>query len=136
MPTPRHVAYRNDVIAACRSRAYVPDFVTQLERYEAEALVLWTLDLAPARPVLERCYADKPRGGERRDPIVMLRGLLLALLVGQTSINQWVRDLRASRVLRILTGLAPDETVPGVGTFYDFLHRLHDGPHRRYCEHD
>lgn len=136
MPTPRHEAYRNDVLAACRSRAHVPDFAAQLERHEAEALVLWTLDLEPARPVLERCYADKPRGGERRDPIVMLRALLLALLVGQTSINQWVRDLRASRVLRILTGLGPDETVPGVGTFYDFLHRLHDGPHRGCCEHD
>jgi hypothetical protein len=65
----------------------------------------------------------------------MLRCLLLALLVGQPSKTKWVRDLRSSRVLRVLCGLDPDEATAGVGTFYDFLHRLHDGPIRKTCEH-
>ena len=135
MPSPGHEAYRQSVVDACRVHAQVPDFEEQLQRYQSEALVLWALDLEPARPVLEACYAPSPRGGDPRDPIVMLRLLLLALLVGQASINKWVPDLRASRVLRILAGLDPDESPPGVGTFYDFLHRLHDGPIRRSCEH-
>jgi hypothetical protein len=64
----------------------------------------------------------------------MLRCLLLLLLSGQASINRWTRDLAANRVLRILPGL-PEDGRPGVGTLYDFLHRLHDGPVRGSCEH-
>lgn len=135
MPTPRHEAYRDSLAHACSQRAHDDDFVAQLQRYQLEALVLWTLDLEPARRVLQACYAPSPRGGEPRDPVVMLRCLLLAVLVGQTSINKWVPDLKASRVLRILAGLDPDGRPPGVGTFYDFFHRLHDGPVRGCCEH-
>lgn len=90
-------------------------------------MVLHDLDLEPARPVLEACYADSPRGGKPRDPIGMLRCLLLAVLVGQPSLNRWVRDLRACRVLRVLGGLPEEDRGPGVGTYHGMLHRLHDG---------
>jgi hypothetical protein len=86
--------------------------------------------------VLEKCYAKNPRGGDPWDCVVMLRLLLLSLLAEQPAISTWVDELKACRVLRALAGLDPDTTrTPGVGTFYDYLHRLHDGPTRKTCDH-
>lgn len=134
MPSPDHQAYRAGVRAWCRAHRHEPDVAAQLTRFGTALVVLWELDLAPARPVLQACYAPLPRGGDPWDPLVMLRCLLLAALVKQPAINDWVDDLRANRVLRVLAGLL-GEDVPGVGTFYDFFHRLHNGPIRRSCEH-
>jgi len=129
-----HEFYRNSIRKWIRKHGDEPGVRDELSKYADVLLVLWYLDLEPARPTLKACYAPNPRGGDPHDPLVMLRCLLLALLVGQPSINKWVADLAGSRVLRILTGL-PDDKRPGVGTLYDFMHRLHDGPIRRTCEH-
>lgn len=134
MPFPDHEAYRTQTQAWFRSHAHEPDVPAQLERYDHAAVVLWGLDLEPARPFLAGCYAPNPRGGKPWDPILLLRCLLLMLLVVQPSKNKWIRDLAGNRVLRILAGLREGEW-PGVGTLYDFLHRLHDGPIRGGCAH-
>jgi hypothetical protein len=105
----------------------------QLDQHAEIVTILLSLDLEPARSILARCYASSPRGGDPWDPIVLLRCLLIALIAGIPSINKLVPALRGSRVLRVLAGL-PDtvadgeNTAPGVGTLYDFLHRVHDGP--------
>ncbi|MCB9762269.1 MAG: hypothetical protein H6739_20890 [Alphaproteobacteria bacterium] len=97
---------------------------------------LWFLELEPARPVLEACYAPSPRGGEPWDPVVMLRCLLLGPLVGEPALNAWGHRLRAEPVLQAIAGLAEPEPgrrrapSPSIGAFYSFLHRLHDGPLR------
>lgn len=128
MPSPQHQAYRKSVLSWFRRHADEPDVVAQLQRHAHAAAVLWELDLEPARPILAACYAPNPRGGKPWDPIVMLRGFLLALLAGQPALNKWIADLAASRVLRVLAGLPdPEADWPGVGTLYDFLNRLHDG---------
>jgi len=106
----------------------------RLEQHKDATLVLWHLDLEPARRILRDCYAPKPRGGDPWPPLVLLRCLLRAAML-EPRINLWVPQLRASRVLRVLCGLPPEGDSPGVGTFYDFLHRLHDGPIRRDCQH-
>lgn len=129
MPSSSHEAYLTFVGQWSRDHAQEPDVVPMLERYAWAAQVLSVLDLEPAREVLRSCYAVHPRGGKPRDPLLMLRCLLLALLVGQASLNRWVADLRACRVLRVLCGM-DEEKGPGVGTLYDMLHRLHDGPIR------
>jgi hypothetical protein len=100
-------------------------------------MVLWHLDLEPARPLLMQGYAENPRGGNPWDPIILFRCLLLSILVGQPSINFWVEELKASRVLQVLSGflLDPKKRRAGVGTLYDWCHRLHDGPSRRPCPH-
>jgi len=141
MPSPQHEAYRRHVLEWSREHSHEPGVAAALERHAEAVLVLWELDLAPARPFLRQGYADNSRGSDPWDPIIVLRCLLLALLVGQTSLNQWVQDLRACRVLRLLAGVLMERKPkrrrrgPGVGTFYDFLHRLHDGPSRRPCPH-
>jgi hypothetical protein len=130
MPSPPHEAYRTSVREWIPAHADEPDVVPLLERHADALAVLYELDLEPAREVLATCYAANPRGGRPKDPIVLLRSLLVALLVGQPSLNKWVPDLRACRVLRVLAGLPEEDRGPGVGTYYDFLHRLHDGPIR------
>lgn len=134
MPSPSHESYRNSVLSFFRAHRHEPDIASCLEQNKEAALVLWELDLEPARSILNSCYAPNPRGGKPRDPLVMLRCLLLSVLVGVASLNQWVEHLKGSRTLCVLAGLGPDDW-PGVGTVYDFLHRLHDGPQRIRCEH-
>jgi len=116
MPSSRHEEYREFVRHWVSSRRHEPYVVAALAR-QAEALrVLWELDLEPARPVLQQGYAQNPRGAKVRDPVIVLRALLLSLLVGQPKINKWVRDLKASRVLQVVCGLGLDgfDGVPGV----------------------
>lgn len=97
----------------------------------ADLLILLAhLDLEPARPILEACYALSPRGGQPWDPVILLRCLFVMIHKGEASINRWVPELRSSPLLRAASGLSLTGRTPGVGTFYDFLHRLHDGPRR------
>jgi hypothetical protein len=130
MPSPSHQAYRTSVLSWFRNHGHEPDVARTLETLAEPMLVLWHLDLEPARPILRRGYAPNPRGGDPWDPLVLLRCLLLAALLGRARINAWVRDLTHSRVLCVLCGVDPGPGRPGVGTLYDFLHRLHNGPVR------
>lgn len=137
MPSPGHEAYCEFVRQWVRRHENNSEEVKGLERYAEAALVLWHLDLESARPVLKAGYAENPRGSKPRDPVIMLRAFLLSLLVGQPKVNKWAKDLKASRVLQVLCGIGLDgrDGVPGVGTFYDFMHRLNNGPIRRPCAH-
>lgn len=138
MPSPEHETYRNHLRDWIRRHGHQPAVAAALRRHAEAALVLWELDLSAARPLLQQGYADNPRGAKRWDPVIILRCMLLALLVRQPSLNQWVRDLRACRVLQLFAGVLMDphkRPGPGVGTLYDFFHRLHDGPSRRPCPH-
>ena len=58
-----------------------------------------------------------------RDPVTLLRALLLMTLVKEPSITNWVDRLNNNKVYAIICGCEPDD-VPGVGTFYDFIDRL------------
>jgi len=130
MPSDSHLSYQDHFVAVLNQHAGDPDYPHVVRLYDHAIAVFLSLDLEPARELLDSCYASRPRGTERRDPIIMLRSLLLSILVGVTSINKWVPTQRASWLLRLIVGLGQEETVPGVGTHYDFMHRLHDGPRR------
>jgi len=149
MPSLGHQQYQDTIREWIESCGEQPGVAETLCFYRDTLLVLWRLDLEPARPVLERCWAENPRGGSPWDPVMKLRALLLAILIGQPSLNKWADDLAGNRILRVLAGIEMDRDRmlrdgrkpgqiplrPGVGTFYDFLHHLHDGPTRRTCEH-
>jgi len=137
MPSSEHQAYREFLREWIRNHSHEPDVTESVDRFGESALVLWHLDLEPAKPILSQGYAQNPRGSKPRDPVILMRALLLSILVGQPKINKWVKELKASRVLQVLCGLGLDgrSGVPGVGTFYDFMHRLNDGPIRRPCAH-
>ena len=140
MASPEHEAYRNFLIRWSQKHKKDPDIVAGLERYQDALLVLWHLDLEPARPFVEQGYAENPRGGSPWDPITLLRVLLLSILVQRPQINGWVADMKSSRVLRLLSGVLADPKgkdggCPAVATLYGFMHRLHDGAKRKACEH-
>lgn len=79
------------------------------------------LDLDHLRNLLEPTY--NKTNNKPRDPVPMLRSLLLMTMVKEPSITQWVQRMRDHKVYAILSGFDPDD-IPGVGTFYDFLDRL------------
>ena len=135
MPSQQHEVYRTHVHDWIQAHREDPSVRASIEAYGEAALVLWHLDLEPARVILMQGYAENPRGSTPRDPIPTLRSLLLSIVLKQPSINDWVeKDLRGSVVLQVLCGFKEGD-IPGVGTFYDFMHRLHDGPQRKGCPH-
>lgn len=135
MPTPRPEAYPTTLLRRLTALVEDPDHRAQIEYYAAAAETLLLLDLEPARALLEAGFAPSPRGGKPRDVIVVLRVLLLGLLVGEPRINKLVALMRSNRVLRVIAGLGDADNGPGVGTLYDFEHRLHDGAYRAPCAH-
>ena len=122
-----HRTFLTFVVQSLRLYARHRPVRARLRSVAAELLAVALLDLEPARPLLERCYAGR-RGGRRpRDPVAMLRALVLMGLLGCTDFNKWVPTLRGRPELAILCGFDPRDT-PGVGTFYAFCDRLLDGP--------
>ncbi|MEX2013754.1 MAG: transposase, partial [Parcubacteria group bacterium] len=83
---------------------------------------LWMTDLSPITTMLCPFYSD--RGPEPRDPASMLRCFLVGLMTHPSEgITEWVKILHRTPLYAILSGFEPGD-VPGVGTFYDFFHRL------------
>lgn len=96
----------------------------------AEIVALSLLDLERVRPLLE---ANLSRRGRRpRDQVAMLRCIVLMCLLGESRFNAWARMLKQRPELAVLCGFKPGD-VPGVGTFYDFMARLLDGPPPPKC---
>jgi hypothetical protein len=121
MLSPGHELYRNRLQKWFRHHGQEPGVAEALERYATVALLMWHLDLEPARPILRRCYAPSPHGGHPKEPLVMLRLMLVAVAAGFIgSPNGWVKDFKASAVLRAIAGLG-NEPVPVAST----LLRLH-----------
>lgn len=129
MTSPSHEQYTQrvrDFIAA-----QPPGIHQRIEALAPAILILATLDLSAARPILRACYADKHRGQPPRDPLAMFRALLLSLLIGEHALTHFVDQARRRPELAVLSGFEPGD-FPGVGTFYDFFARLHDGPSSAY----
>jgi hypothetical protein len=128
-----HADYQHHLNAFFESRADDPLLAQAQAACDRELTILANLDLTPAQTLLDSCYSPVKRRTPR-DPLCMLRLLLLMLLHGVTSVTRWVDTLRSSPLLAALTGFDPDD-VPGVGTIYDFKNRLVNGPYRKPCEH-
>jgi hypothetical protein len=111
----------------------LPDAVSRINELAEQVLALAVIELERVRPELNALYAK--RGRKPRDPVCMLRCLLLMSLNGITSINKWVKDLKKKPELVVLCGFAFGATAPGVGTIYDFASRLADGPWAPPCTH-
>lgn len=109
------------------------DFWTSMLPYVDLVVVLSTLGLDPVRPLLERCYSSSKAGRPCRDPVAMLRSFVAMAAMNESGINRWVDRLSHEPILSILCGFGNDP--PGVGTHYDFLHRIEDGDFRRECDH-
>ena len=99
-------------------------------------LKLYNADLTGIVALLKKRYAKSNRGAPPKDPVSLMRSLLLMTLTGETSISRWVDTLRADPFYAIVSGFLPAsfsdcrregvnaDPIPGVGTFYDFMDRL------------
>lgn len=87
----------------------------------------WITDLSGTFDALKGNFS--PRGPQAIDPADLLRSYLLMLEVRESSITEWVNQLRRCPLYAILSGFEYGQA-PGVGTFYDFFRRLwsHDSP--------
>ena len=81
------------------------------------------LDLESVREDLEKVYAGR-RGGKRpRDPVVMLRTIILMFFCSETSPYKWVSRLHQQPELAMLSGFERGD-IPGHATIYDFFRRI------------
>lgn len=132
--SPAHSAYRDHVVHALSELGDPESVHARLAPFAEALLALWNLDLTPCRALLMACRASSPHGSKPWDPLLILRCLLLSMLVGTPALNAWGTRLRADPILQILAGIGDKEQdggverTPSIGSFYDFLHRLHDGP--------
>jgi hypothetical protein len=95
--------------------------------------IILNLNLDNALPILKPTYCPIERK-KTRDPLNMLRSLILMTLLKIASITFWVLQTRSQPLLAILAGFTPDD-IPGVGTYYDFMRRIINGPYQKPCPH-
>jgi len=107
-------------------------FLKSLDRHFEEAAMITELNLDKAIPILESIYCPTGQGAPR-DPVCMLRALLLMTLHKERGITNWVARTKEKPLLAILAGFDPDDA-PGIGTYYDFINRIIDGPWRKRKE--
>jgi hypothetical protein len=128
-----HSEYRENLIKSLTTHSEDKTFCNFWQEHKKELLIMASLILDPAIKILQRVYSPVHRR-PARDPVCMLRFLLLMTLFKVASITQWIKQVRSVPFLAILAGFAPDD-VPGIGTCYDFLRRIIDGPYQKSCPH-
>jgi hypothetical protein len=128
-----HSEYRENLIKSFTAHSKDKTFSNFLQEHKREFLIMASLNLDTGLKILERVYSPVHRR-PARDPVCMLRFLLLMTLFKVASITQWIKQVRSEPFLAVLAGFAPDD-VPGIGTCYDFLRRIIDGPYQKPCPH-
>lgn len=108
-----HIGYHKH-LRECFLCFYSSDeFWKTLGAHAKELTIIATLNLDPAADLLRTLYS--PVHLDRsRDPVEMLRSLLLMTAVREPSITRWVERTRSSSVFAIMAGFTPDDT-PGSG---------------------
>jgi hypothetical protein len=109
------------------------EFEKSLEDYRRELIIMANLNLDPVIPLLGELYSPSKRRTPK-DPVCMLRSLILMTLRRESSVTKWVKETRSSSVPAVICGFDPGET-PGVGTYYGFFDRIADGPYHKPCGH-
>lgn len=93
-----------------------------------------SIEFEKCRDFLVSLYSPKHRGRPPKDPVKMLKSIFLMMEEGFTSFDKWVIATRTNPGYAEQIGFSLDE-MPGVGTYYDFLNRLVDGPYQPSCPH-
>ena len=105
-------------------------FSNSLNDHQKEVYIPANLNFDEVIPIPGDLYAPETHGKKPRDPVCMLRSMILMTLQQEKSITKWVAATRThGGFFGILAGFDP-EKMPGVGTYYDFMKRIIDGPYR------
>jgi hypothetical protein len=114
-----HAAYQDFVVSEFL-RSYPDPFALPKDSWDI-LIKFWYLDLSATDTIMEDCYSIF--GPPPRPPSSMMRSYLLSLKLKVTSVTDWCRMLKETPLYAIVSGFMPGDT-PGVGTFYDFFHRM------------
>ena len=115
-----HTAYQNTFVSDFLNLFPNP-FAVPKQTWDI-IVKFWYLDLSETDTIMQEFYSllGKPA---TRFPSCLLRSYLLSIVLNVNSITGWCRLLKITPLYAILSGFPADDT-PGVGTFYDFFHRL------------
>lgn len=117
-----HSAYQDLVLDQLRN--YYPSAADSLPASTWEIMErFWNLDLSQVDSLMQDRYSVF--GPAPRTPSAMLRSILLSVEFKIPTVTQWVSALRQNHLYAIMSGFQVGDT-PGIGTFYDFFHRLWD----------
>ena len=105
-----------------------PAVTAKLEVYAYAFVSVTELNLDAQREALEALYCPTGQGAPK-DPVKMLRALLLMTLIHETSSpDAWARRLKSDDLLALLTGFEPGQTPCGTA-LREFIIRYADGPY-------
>lgn len=108
-------------------------FCKSLQGNKKEFQIIVNINFDAAVDLLKSIYCPVKRR-PARDPVCLLRSLILMAVLKVKGITEWVKKMRTIPLLAILAGFDPDDT-PGIGTYYDFMKRIIDGPYQKSCKH-
>ncbi len=128
-----HAEYLELLRSQLLLRFELNDFATFLRHNLKLLFMMISLNLDPVIQILQSIYSPVNRA-PHRDPVCMLRSLILMACTKTRGITKWVEFTRSQPLLAILTGFDPDD-LPGIGTYYDFMKRLIDAPYCKPCVH-
>lgn len=111
---PSHRKFVRFIRKKLRKHYGSPEARKFLAHYAPLIVKIILLNLDKASHILKAQYSSSKKGKKRRDPVSMLRSLLVMTLVRETSITKWVALMKATPLFAILSGFNPDD-VPGVG---------------------
>ena len=100
-----HSDYVEHVYGHIAKRFDDVEFMKSVVRDEEIIGIILNLNLDRAKEILETLYCPKP-GNEPRDPLCMLRSLIVMTLKKITSIDVWVSEIKGASLLAIL-GIVP-----------------------------
>ena len=127
--------YRTSLTATWR-RLSRNRFKYETDLYESVKQKLFDLDLDPVGTYLRPYYSGQGRPAKNQAQI--LRSLILFVLLfnktlAGTSLTSWVRDvLPHSVALQAIIGCASPESLPPLGSYFDFMNRLWQGDRSIY----
>ena len=135
-PKSMHKQYQDFVLSFINTSYIEMNMLNPVLRYAKHIVAFFISDLTRLYDLIRHAYTNSPCGAKPKDPVALFRSLILMTYCKFTSIDAWVQELRTNNILAILSGFLPwdykptgnepylPDTIPGVGTFYDFMDRL------------
>lgn len=126
--------YRRTVREGLERLATEQDTLARIENHKEELLMVYLLDFEPMREELDALYSPTKHGSEPCDPTAILRSMLLMNAFRQTSLTDWAAEVRSDSILAVVCGFGTKKP-PSVGSYYNLMKRLEDGPYVPKCRH-
>lgn len=131
-----HKQYQDSLLSFINSYYIDKNDFQPVLRRSKHIVALFIADLSGIFDLVKQTYKNHTWGAKPKDVTALFRSLLLMTYLKFTSIDEWIAEMRSNPLLAILSGFRPfnyepsgseeflPDTIPGVGTFYDFQNRL------------